>query len=46
MISIEKKYDVRSTFFVRVNVIRSDKDYSVLRGLQIMVGKLLCILLT
>lgn len=31
MISLEEKYGVRSTFFVRVDVIRSDKDCSVLR---------------
>jgi peptidoglycan/xylan/chitin deacetylase (PgdA/CDA1 family) len=31
IISIEKKYGVRSTFFVRVDVIRSDKDKSILK---------------
>jgi hypothetical protein len=31
IIAIEKKYDVKSTFFVRVDVIRSDKDKRVLK---------------
>ena len=31
IISIEKKYDVKSTFFVRVDVIRSDKDKRALK---------------
>ena len=31
IIAIEKKYDVRSTFFVRVDVVRSDKDRRVLK---------------
>ena len=31
VISLEEKYGVRSTFFVCVDVIRSDKDCSVLR---------------
>jgi hypothetical protein len=31
IISTEKKYDVRSTFFVRVDVVRSDKDRRVLK---------------
>jgi len=31
IISIEKKHDVKSTFFVRVDVIRSDKDKRVLK---------------
>jgi len=31
IISVEKKYDVRSTFFVRVDVIRSDKDKHALK---------------
>lgn len=31
VISLEEKYGVRSTFFVRVDVIRSDKDCAVLR---------------
>ena len=31
IISIEKKYDVRSTFFVRVDVVHSDKDLRVLK---------------
>ena len=34
MISLEEKYGVRSTFFVRVDVIRSDKDCSVLRRIM------------
>jgi len=33
IISIEKKYDVRSTLFVRVDVIRSNKDKRVLKAL-------------
>jgi hypothetical protein len=33
IIYIEKKYDVRSTFFVRVDVVRSDKDLRVLKGI-------------
>ena len=31
IISIEKKYDVKSTFLVRVDVIRSGKDRRVLK---------------
>lgn len=31
IIAIEKKCDVRSTFFVRVDVVRSDKDRHVLK---------------
>lgn len=31
IIAIEKKCDVRSTFFVRVDVVRSDKDRRVLK---------------
>lgn len=31
VISLEEKHGVRSTFFVRVDVVRSDKDHSVLR---------------
>ena len=31
IISIEKKYDVKSTFFVRVDVIRSEKDKCALK---------------
>jgi hypothetical protein len=31
IISIEKKYDVKSTFFVRVDVVRSDEDKRVLK---------------
>ena len=31
IVSIEKKCDVRSTFFVRVDVVRSDKDRRVLK---------------
>ena len=31
IIAIEKKYDVGSTFFVRVDVVRSDKDRRVLK---------------
>jgi len=31
LISLEEKYDVRSTLFVRVDVVRSDKDCSALR---------------
>jgi len=31
VVSLEEKYDVRSTFFVRVDVLRSDKDCHVLR---------------
>jgi peptidoglycan/xylan/chitin deacetylase (PgdA/CDA1 family) len=31
IISIEKKYDVKSTFFVRVDVIRSDNDKRALK---------------
>jgi hypothetical protein len=31
VISLEEKYDVRSTFFVRVDVVRSDKDCSALK---------------
>jgi hypothetical protein len=31
IISIEKKYDVKSTFFVRVDVVRSDRDKRVLK---------------
>jgi peptidoglycan/xylan/chitin deacetylase (PgdA/CDA1 family) len=31
IISVEKKYGVRSTFFVRVDVVRSDKDKNVLK---------------
>lgn len=33
VISLEEKYGVRSTFFVRVDVIRSNKDQSILRHL-------------
>jgi len=29
----QKKYDVRSTFFVRVDVVRSDKDSRALKGI-------------
>jgi len=31
IIAVEKKYDVKSAFFVRVDVIRSDKDKHVLK---------------
>ncbi len=31
VISVEKKYGIRSTFFVRIDVVRSDKDCVVLR---------------
>lgn len=31
IISIEKKYGVKSTFFVRIDVLRSDKDKSILQ---------------
>ena len=31
IIAVEKKYDVKSTFFVRVDVVRSDKDRRVLK---------------
>jgi len=31
IISVEKKYDVKSTFFVRVDVVRSDEDKRVLK---------------
>lgn len=31
VVSLEEKYGVRSTFFVRVDVLRSDKDCNVLR---------------
>lgn len=33
IISIEKKYDVKSTLFVRVDVVRSDKDKRALKAL-------------
>lgn len=31
IISIEKKYDVKSTFFVRVDIVHSDKDKRILK---------------
>jgi hypothetical protein len=33
IISIEKKYDVKSTLFIRVDVVRSDNDKRVLKAL-------------
>jgi len=35
VISLEARYGVRSTFFVRVDVVRSEKDCSVLDSLVV-----------
>lgn len=33
IISIEKRYDVRSTFFIRVDIIKSKNDVNLLKKL-------------
>ena len=43
VISLEEKYGVRSTFFVRFGVVPSDEDCSVLRRIVDDVWEVLCI---